>query len=235
MLTYESPTSGERVGTSFLVPRNAEDLAKRRAGFKAWADYSLGTLGRTGDYLNSALMALSEAGPWFAQADPRFADNIAAYYEKVRERGPAHHAHGDPSAGQPVGRARTAGRRPLARRARGQRGRQRHRRPRSADAGDDRADRRRVARLPVDGAQGDPGGRAVLVRLRHQLRRARLALHLPGEPRLRAQPPARRAASTRSTRSSSSTTSTCRGSASSCTGSRSSATPSTPIRQRWCT
>ena len=30
-------------------------------------------------------MALSEAGPWFAQADPRFADNIAAYYEKVRE------------------------------------------------------------------------------------------------------------------------------------------------------
>jgi 4-hydroxyphenylacetate 3-monooxygenase len=85
VLTYESPTSGERVGTSFLVPRNADDLAKRRAGFKAWADHSLGTLGRTGDYLNSALMALSEAEPWFAQADARFADNIAAYYEKVRE------------------------------------------------------------------------------------------------------------------------------------------------------
>jgi 4-hydroxyphenylacetate 3-monooxygenase len=85
VLTYDSPTSGDRVGTSFLVPRNADDLARRRAGFKAWADHSLGTLGRTGDYLNSALMALSEAGPWFAQADQRFADNIAAYYEKVRE------------------------------------------------------------------------------------------------------------------------------------------------------
>ncbi len=85
VLTYELPSSGERVGTSFLVPRDAEDLAKRRAGFKAWADYSLGTLGRTGDYLNSALMALSEAGPWFAQADARFADNIQAYYEKVRD------------------------------------------------------------------------------------------------------------------------------------------------------
>jgi 4-hydroxyphenylacetate 3-monooxygenase len=85
VLTYESPTSGDRVGTSFLVPRNADDLAKRRASFKAWADHSLGTLGRTGDYLNSALMALSEARPWFAQADGRFADNIAAYYEKVRE------------------------------------------------------------------------------------------------------------------------------------------------------
>jgi 4-hydroxyphenylacetate 3-monooxygenase len=85
VLTYASPTSGERVGMSFLVPRDADDLAKRRAGFKAWADHSLGTLGRTGDYLNSSLMALSEAGSWFAQADPRFADNVATYYEKVRE------------------------------------------------------------------------------------------------------------------------------------------------------
>lgn len=85
VLTYESPTSGERVGMSFLVPRSADDLARRRAAFKAWADHSLGTLGRTGDYLNSALMALSEAGEWFAQADPRFAENVRAYYEKVRE------------------------------------------------------------------------------------------------------------------------------------------------------
>jgi 4-hydroxyphenylacetate 3-monooxygenase len=85
VLTYQSPTSGERVGISFLVPRNDHDLAMRHAGFRAWADHSLGTLGRTGDYLNSALMALSEARPWFTQADSRFADNIAAYYEKVRE------------------------------------------------------------------------------------------------------------------------------------------------------
>jgi 4-hydroxyphenylacetate 3-monooxygenase len=85
VLTYESPTSGERVGMSFLVPRTDDDLAMRRAGFRAWADHSLGTLGRTADYLNSALMALSEAGAWFSQADPRFAENIAAYYERVRE------------------------------------------------------------------------------------------------------------------------------------------------------
>jgi 4-hydroxyphenylacetate 3-monooxygenase len=85
VLTYESPTSGERVGTSFLVPRSAADLERRRAGFKAWADHSLGFLGRTGDYLNSSLMALSEASEWFAQADPRFGANIRAYYERVRE------------------------------------------------------------------------------------------------------------------------------------------------------
>ena len=86
VLTYESPASGERVGMSFLAPRTASDLVGRREGFKAWADHSLGTLGRTGDYLNSALMALSEAGDWFAQAEPRFAENIRAYYERVREQ-----------------------------------------------------------------------------------------------------------------------------------------------------
>ena len=62
VMTYESPTTGDRVGTSFLVPRTHADLDKRREAFKVWADDSLGTLGRTGDYLNSCLMALSEAG-----------------------------------------------------------------------------------------------------------------------------------------------------------------------------
>jgi 4-hydroxyphenylacetate 3-monooxygenase len=85
VLTYESPTSGERVGISFLVPTCSEDLDRRRAGFRAWAAHSLGFLGRTGDYLNSSLMSLSQAGEWFAQADPRFGENIARYYEWVRE------------------------------------------------------------------------------------------------------------------------------------------------------
>jgi 4-hydroxyphenylacetate 3-monooxygenase len=85
VLTYPSPTSGEPVATSFLVPKTPEDLAKRRAAAKLWADRSLGMLGRTGDYLNSALMALGAAHDWFAQANPAFGENIRNYYEKVRE------------------------------------------------------------------------------------------------------------------------------------------------------
>ena len=42
-------------------------------------------LGRTGDYLNSALMALGSAADWFGQADRAFGENIRRYYEKVRE------------------------------------------------------------------------------------------------------------------------------------------------------
>jgi 4-hydroxyphenylacetate 3-monooxygenase len=82
VMTYASPTSGERVGMSFLVPRTHEDLARRRAMFRRWADRSLGTLGRTGDYLNSAIMAMSEAAEWFGD----YAENIRRYYELVREQ-----------------------------------------------------------------------------------------------------------------------------------------------------
>jgi 4-hydroxyphenylacetate 3-monooxygenase len=86
VLTYSSPATGDRVGMSFLVPQTAGDLERRRAAMSAWARFSGGMLGRTGDYLNSALMALSQAQGWFAQADPAFAGNIAAYYERVREQ-----------------------------------------------------------------------------------------------------------------------------------------------------
>jgi 4-hydroxyphenylacetate 3-monooxygenase len=85
LMTYQSPSTGDPVGTSFMVPRTHEDLTKRRRMMKTWADFSAGTLGRTADYLNSALMALSEAASWFAGADPAFAENIRRYYERVRE------------------------------------------------------------------------------------------------------------------------------------------------------
>jgi len=83
-MTFEL-AGGERAGMSFLVPHTQADLARRRAMMEAWARVSLGTLGRTGDYLNSALVALGAAGPWFEQADPAFARNIHAYYEHVRD------------------------------------------------------------------------------------------------------------------------------------------------------
>jgi len=85
VLTYPSPSTGQPVATSFLTPRTPEDLDQRQRAFKLWADRSFGMLGRTPDYLNSALMALAAAAGWFAQADPSFGRNIENYYERVRE------------------------------------------------------------------------------------------------------------------------------------------------------
>ena len=85
VMTYQSPTSGERVGVSFIQPRTKEDLAKRRVAMKAWADYSGGTLGRTADYLNSSIMAMAAAKDFFGREGRDYASNIQRYYEHVRE------------------------------------------------------------------------------------------------------------------------------------------------------
>ncbi len=85
-MTFVSPSSGERVGTSFLVPRTRDDLAQVRRMMKVWADYSGGMLGRAPDYLNRAVTAFAAAAPYCGENDPRFADNVRRYYEVCRER-----------------------------------------------------------------------------------------------------------------------------------------------------
>ncbi|MDJ0358341.1 4-hydroxyphenylacetate 3-hydroxylase N-terminal domain-containing protein [Paenarthrobacter sp. PH39-S1] len=73
------------MSASFLVPRTPEDLRRRRAAIRTWAEYSNGFLGRTGDYMNSSLTALSAAEKWFSQADPMYGENIRKYYEHCRD------------------------------------------------------------------------------------------------------------------------------------------------------
>lgn len=84
-MTYVSPSSGERVGMSFLQPRSREDLVRRRTMMKQWADFSGGMLGRTPDYLNSGLMAMAAASEYFGRGGEQQAENIKRYYEYVRE------------------------------------------------------------------------------------------------------------------------------------------------------
>src|SRR5690606_2838111 len=84
-LTYVSPSSGERVGMSFLETTTHEDLRRRSAMHKTWADASLGFIGRSPDYLNVNVMAAARASSYFEQNDPRFGDNARAYYQHVRE------------------------------------------------------------------------------------------------------------------------------------------------------
>lgn len=85
VMTYESPTTKERVGVSFLQPRTREDLSRRTRMMKAWAEYSGGMMGRTADYLNSSLMAMAAASDFFGKEGHDFAANIRSYYEHVRE------------------------------------------------------------------------------------------------------------------------------------------------------
>src|SRR5487761_605950 len=49
-MTYISPTTGDRVGLSFLEPKTREDLKRRRVMYKHWHDYTVGMFGRAPDF-----------------------------------------------------------------------------------------------------------------------------------------------------------------------------------------
>jgi 4-hydroxyphenylacetate 3-monooxygenase len=85
-MTYASPTTGQRVGLSFITPRTREDLARRRVMMSHWAHTSFGMMGRTPDFLNVSLMAMAGAGDYFARNRPEFKRNIVNYYEYIREQ-----------------------------------------------------------------------------------------------------------------------------------------------------
>src|SRR5258707_12918780 len=50
-MTYVSPTSGERVGMSFIVPRTRQDLEGRRDMMLAWARATCGMMGRSPGFM----------------------------------------------------------------------------------------------------------------------------------------------------------------------------------------
>jgi 4-hydroxyphenylacetate 3-monooxygenase len=76
---------GDRAGMSFIQPKSLEELRKRTAMFRRWAEYSHGMMGRTPDYLNASLAAMAAAHEFFASSDPRFGANIANYYGEARK------------------------------------------------------------------------------------------------------------------------------------------------------
>ncbi len=84
-MTYESPTTGDRVGMSFLATRTVADLERRRGMMARWASFSGGMLGRSPDYLNVSLTAMAAAAEYFGGDRPEFADNVRRYYVHVRE------------------------------------------------------------------------------------------------------------------------------------------------------
>jgi len=84
-MTFPSPTSGERVGLSFIEPNSVGDLIRRREMVKIWADATCGMFGRSPDYMNIFVSAFASAAEEFGKKDKSFANNIRGYHEYIRE------------------------------------------------------------------------------------------------------------------------------------------------------
>ncbi len=85
VMTYQSPSSGEKVGTSFLQPKTADDLVNRRKMIQQWALLSNGMMGRSPDYMNTVLTALASSTSLLEGKANCFPENIIAFYENARE------------------------------------------------------------------------------------------------------------------------------------------------------
>ncbi len=84
-MTYESPTTDDRVGLSFIQPKSADDLTRRRKMFKIWSDYTCGMFGRSPDFMNVMLASYGAACDAFDSEQSQFGKNVSAYYEYARE------------------------------------------------------------------------------------------------------------------------------------------------------
>ncbi len=85
-MTYVSPSSGEPVGLSFIIPRTREELERRSRMMLNWARATCGMMGRSPDFMNVIFAAWAGAADFFGEGGrPEFAANMRRYYEYLRE------------------------------------------------------------------------------------------------------------------------------------------------------
>ncbi len=83
--TCIDPTDGRRIGSMWLIPRSAEDLGRRRAVHRFWAEGSYGLMGRTPDHVASVLTAFAGWRQLFDRGGKQFGDNVVRFYAKARD------------------------------------------------------------------------------------------------------------------------------------------------------
>ena len=84
-MTFKSPSSGDPVALSYIIPGAQDDLTRRRKALETVANASYGMLGRTPDYVNIQVTAARQMAEVYGENDTQFSDNIIAYHEFIRE------------------------------------------------------------------------------------------------------------------------------------------------------
>lgn len=83
----EDPATRAPMSASLIVPRTAEDLARRHRCFERLAHYSFGMLGRTPDYVNVTLAGFVARSDIFTKGGDRTAaERLGRFHREVIER-----------------------------------------------------------------------------------------------------------------------------------------------------
>lgn len=118
------PEVGSDCRTSFIIPRDACALAQRRNWSEWIARSTFGLMGRSPDYLQTAIMSFAAASEYFASNNPNFTQNVQNLHRHAAEhdlflaratvgpaanRGKAYSQHKDPFINVGVVRETDAG------------------------------------------------------------------------------------------------------------------------------
>ena len=108
-MLFDSPSTGDKVGRSYMIPRTKEELMSVGAMMMRWTRHTMGMMGRAPDYINRAVSAYAGGADFLAKQDARFGENIRRYHEYVRENDLClTHTLINPQANRAVGAARQA-------------------------------------------------------------------------------------------------------------------------------
>jgi 4-hydroxyphenylacetate 3-monooxygenase oxygenase component len=81
------PETGEPINVSHLIPRSAADLGRRHTGLERIAEFSVGLMGRTPDYMNVTFAGFAgDASAWAAFGNDRGAENLVRYQKMIARR-----------------------------------------------------------------------------------------------------------------------------------------------------
>jgi len=79
------PETGEPIGASHLIPRSREDLARRHKALRQVAEYSVGLMGRTPDYMNVTYAGFAgRPDEWGIAGNEAGAERLVAYQKFLR-------------------------------------------------------------------------------------------------------------------------------------------------------
>ncbi len=80
---YSEP-NGEEYSFSFHQPKSKEELVRRGKATTIWARDSLGMMGRSPDYINSAIMCLGSGAEFFSNGGKEFGTSINSVYNHAK-------------------------------------------------------------------------------------------------------------------------------------------------------
>ena len=79
------PETGEPINVSHMIPHSHADLQRRHRGLERTAEYSVGLMGRTPDYMNVTFAGFAgRRDEWAINGNEQGAENLVSYQKKLR-------------------------------------------------------------------------------------------------------------------------------------------------------